>query len=133
MKKTITILSRQFCEGTEEKMNLTSQGTLRRLHNQWMLQYCETLGDQTVETTVTVNGTVAQIRRSGVWETCLHLEQDKRNTCLYRTPYGECPMGVYCKTVCADLSEQGGSILLRYTLDLGGTNATEHEIYITIQ
>ena len=133
MKKTVRLVSTQRGGDGQQQMDLTVQGTLRHLGDHWLLCYEETLGDDTVQTKLHLQQGTARIHRCGRWESCLLIEQGKRNTCLYRTPYGECPLGVYGKRVFFRLNEQGGDIDLCYTLDFGGTNATEHQIRITIE
>ena len=133
MKKTVHLLSTQRGADDEQQMDLTVQGSLKRLGEHWMVCYEETLGDDTVQTNLHLQQNTARIHRRGKWESCMLIEQGARNTCLYRTPYGECPLGVYGRRVSYRLTEQGGEIDLCYTLDFGGTNATEHQIRITIE
>lgn len=133
MKKTLHLLSVQRGADEQQQMDLTVQGTLQRLGEHWMVCYSETLGDDTVQTSLHLQQNTARIHRRGKWESCMLIEQGARNTCLYRTPYGECPLGVYGRRVSHRLTERGGEIDLCYTLDFGGTNATEHEIRITIE
>lgn len=132
MKKTVRIISIQRGGDDCEKMDLTVQGDLHRLRDTWILQYDEQLADDPVHTTLRLHQQSARIHRTGSWDTCLQIDQGQRSTCMYRTPYGECPLGVYGRTVTYQLTEDGGEIRLCYTLDLGGSNATEHEIHITV-
>lgn len=65
--------------------------------------------------------------------TRLILQEGKRHSCVYSTPYGPLTMGIYTSSVETNLDESGGEIKVKYTIDINSTMSSKNSISIKIQ
>ena len=136
MKKAIVkITDKHFQDGEEACAELTTTGTLEFTENGFIITYEETGEELTGCTTkLYVEGDERiSMTRTGSFTTDLIIEKERRHTCFYSTPYGELIMGVYGKSIASDISENGGSLKFRYTLDFNSTPASENELEISVR
>lgn len=135
MKKAIVkITDRHFQDGEEACAELTTMGTLEFTEKGFIITYEET-GEELVgcTTKLFVEGDERiSMTRTGSFNTDLIIEKDRRHTCFYSTPYGELIMGVFGKSIIPAMTENGGSLKFRYTLDFNSTPASENELEITV-
>ncbi len=73
------------------------------------------------------------IVRTGTYQTHLVVQKGKKHFCHYETPFGEFAVGVSAKWVRNELSDQGGKLALRYTVDANSTLLSDNEIQINIK
>ena len=71
--------------------------------------------------------------REGEYTTQMIIEREKRHLCHYMTPMGEIVMGVFARKVESDMSENGGGLLLNYTIDINADFAAINELKITVK
>ena len=57
------------------------------------------------------------LQRSGALNSKMVIEKGKRNTCFYATPVGELVIGIFGEELNYNLTEKGGTINLKYTID----------------
>lgn len=77
------------------------------------------------------NGLVTMTRK-GQFITEMVMEQGKRHVCHYSTPFGDMLMGIFAKKVESSLDENGGELLLHYTIDVNADLASTNELKITV-
>lgn len=134
MKALIKIFDKHISEGEEACAELTTTGTLDFTEKGFVITYSET--DEELfgcTTTLHVDGDERiSMTRSGSFNTDLIIEKDRRHSCFYSTPYGELIMGVYGKNIVSDMTEKGGTLCFRYTLDFNSMPASENELKITV-
>ncbi len=65
--------------------------------------------------------------------TRLILEKGKRHLCQYDTGYGSLMVGVFTSSFESTLNEQGGSLRVRYTLDINSSLSSNNEISIIVK
>ena len=70
--------------------------------------------------------------RCGDYSTQMIMEREKRHSCHYNTPMGEMVMGVFARRIESDMTEDGGSLLLDYTIDINADFASINELKITV-
>ena len=73
------------------------------------------------------------MRRFGSYNSELTIERNKRHNCHYDTPYGGFLMGVFGKHVSSNMTECGGTLKMRYTVDFNSELAAENEMTITVK
>lgn len=76
---------------------------------------------------------MVSIVRSGAFNTHLVIEQGRKHFCHYDTPFGEFAVGVAAKWIRNHLTDEGGSLKLRYTVDADSTLLTDNEIEIAVR
>ena len=73
------------------------------------------------------------IVRTGTYQTHLVVQKGKKHFCHYETPFGEFAVGVSAKWVRNELTDEGGKLALRYTVDANSTLLSDNEIQIQIK
>ena len=73
------------------------------------------------------------LERSGDLTTRLVLEESKRNSCHYNTPYGEMMIGIYCNQLEIDLNGAEGRVFMDYTIDSNFREISKNVVTINIK
>lgn len=131
----IRIKSVQTADGDRNESELMTEGTFGKEHGVWKISYqeSEATGFEGAVTTITADGSrMVNIMRTGVAESHLILEANKPHSCLYGTEYGQFTMRIFTKKIENCLQENGGSLHLKYTIDINSSYSSENEIYLEI-
>ena len=139
-KVTITLKSiSDSGHGAPDIMELITEGTFKpiKLGNAdgWEISYedSEATGFAGSTTTVTCIGDeLASMRRSGSADSHLVIEKDRRHHCHYGTEYGDMLMGISASRIINRLSEEGGVLYFKYTIDINSAFVSENEIYFEV-
>jgi uncharacterized beta-barrel protein YwiB (DUF1934 family) len=75
----------------------------------------------------------AVIKRQGDYTTKFHLDVEKKQLCMVSTPFGEISLGVLTHSIKNDLSDDGGRLCLKYSLDANNSHLSDNEIQLQIQ
>lgn len=75
----------------------------------------------------------ASVIRKGSAASELILETGRKHHCQYGTPYGTMEIGVYTNAIKNELTENGGDLYFKYTLDINSSYVSENEIIINIK
>lgn len=137
MKKVLVkIKGIQGLDGDEAVIELSTEGTLRRFENEYIITYTE---DQTVEglktktqLTVKDDNTVI-LERRGDLNSRLIITEGERNSCLYAIPQGSLTLGIYGKEVKSNLTDRGGTVKMVYTIDVDMQPLSSNEVEITVE
>jgi uncharacterized beta-barrel protein YwiB (DUF1934 family) len=130
--KTITIPY----EGEPDVIELTSPAHFSVTQNgNYKIKYKETdlAGYDGATTEMLCAGDRARIKRTGSSEMCLSLDLLKKHYSVYKTPYGDLSMGIVTHNIKNNLTENGGDIEFRYSLDVDSKPFTENEISVNIK
>ena len=73
------------------------------------------------------------ITRKGAYNSKFTVQEGKRCNSLYTTPFGTMSMGFYGEKVTGNLNENGGTLELKYIVDINKSQASKNEIYITVR
>ena len=139
-KVTITLKSiSDSGHGAPDVMELITEGTFKpiKLGNAdgWEISYedSEATGFAGSTTTVTCIGNeLASMRRSGSADSHLVIEKDRRHHCHYGTEYGYMLLGISASRIINRLSEEGGVLYFKYTIDINSAFVSENEIYFEV-
>ena len=139
-KVTITLKSiSDSGHGAPDIMELITEGTFKpiKLGNAdgWEISYedSEATGFAGSTTTVTCIGDeFASMRRSGLADSHLVIEKDRRHHCHYGTEYGDMLLGISASRIINRLSEEGGVLYFKYTIDINSAFVSENEIYFEV-
>lgn len=139
-KVTITLKSiSDSGHGAPDIMELITEGTFKpiKLGNAdgWEISYedSEATGFAGSTTTVTCIGDeLASMRRSGSADSHLVIEKGRRHHCHYGTEYGDMLLGISASRIINRLSEEGGVLYFKYTIDINSAFVSENEIYFEV-
>ncbi|MGN0630280.1 MAG: DUF1934 domain-containing protein [Ruminococcus sp.] len=135
MKQQIQLKLRSvlFADGERTETELLTDGTMEQADGKVILSYedSDATGFEGATTTITAeNDSFVSITRTGTANSNLVIETGKKHHCLYGTPYGDITVGVFTHKIENDLSENGGSLYLKYTIDVNSAYMSDNEIYI---
>lgn len=138
MKKDvfISIKGIQRVDGEEEIVELLTEGNLYKRNNSLYLSYDETeaTGYEGSRTTLKLEDeTRVTMRRRGAGTSQLIIEKGRRHQCCYGTDYGDLLIGVLGNQITSTLTEEGGSLQFKYSLDINTSLASENEVYIDVR
>ncbi|MBP1545549.1 MAG: DUF1934 domain-containing protein [Oscillospiraceae bacterium] len=139
-KATITMKSISDSKtGVPDMMEIITQGTFRpvTLGNAkgWELSYedTEATGYPGCVTSVSCIGeALASIDRSGAVSSHLVIEMNRRHHCHYGTEYGDMLLGISASKIINRLTENGGDLYFKYTIDANSAFLSENEIYFNV-
>lgn len=77
------------------------------------------------------DGTITMMRPGT--STRLVLQKGKRHKCMYETDVGLLTLGVFTQTLRHDLTDEGGEIYIRYTLDIDAHLSSKNEILFSLK
>jgi uncharacterized beta-barrel protein YwiB (DUF1934 family) len=76
---------------------------------------------------------MVSIVRTGSFQTHLVVQEGCKHFCHYETPFGDFAVGVAAKWVRNRLTDDGGTLSLRYTVDANTTLLSDNEIDISVR
>lgn len=130
----ITDIQTDIESGEQDAVEVTTRGTLDGSGKDYVLNFDEIFAEgMKSHTVLTVqNGNCVSIVRSGDVITELQLELGKRHICLYSTPYGDMNIGIYAKEIDSDMTSDGGTLSLEYTIDFNGALTSRKQMLIEV-
>ena len=114
----------------DETMTMLTTGVLELTYEQATIRYEESIdeGAPPQKVVVTVDSESVAMTREGAYSTQMVFRMGCRYEGIYRTPFGEMDLAVYCTKLDYDLGEDGGTLVLTYQLDLNGRFAAMHDM-----
>ncbi len=73
------------------------------------------------------------LQRKGSINSKMLIEKGNRNTCFYSTPHGDLVIGIFGEYIEHNLTEKGGDIKLKYTIDSDLRLISKNEVNISIR
>lgn len=138
MKKDVLINIKgvQSADGSSDTTELFTQGVFYKRGKNYYVTYeeSETTGFEGCRMTLKVEGTdkVSMIRH-GASRSNLTIERGNRNIGFYNTIQGELLIGVSATAVDVDISDDGGKLYFKYSLDINSSLVSENEVYVDIR
>lgn len=139
LKKDVLIQIRgvQYIDGEQDVVELTTVGRFYRKNGDYYISYdeSEATGFEGGKTTLKVEGDDSKVTmlRSGPNRSQLIVEAGRRHQCQYDTGYGPIIMGVSGDRILSSLSDRGGELNFKYTLDLNASLASENEVFVQVR
>ncbi|MBR6564224.1 MAG: DUF1934 domain-containing protein [Clostridia bacterium] len=133
----IDIKTEQTVDGDTDLIEFTTDGRFGFNEGSYFISYDESKlleveGD--VKTTVFIkpdNSVVLQ--RKGAYNSKMVIEKGIRNNCFYATPMGELTLGVFGEKVKTDLTDQGGTVCMNYSIDTNMQLLSQNQVKISIK
>lgn len=130
----MTYIQRENRDATES--TLDTEIEYEKIRGERIIRYQETettgMDGSTMELRIARDGMISIIR-SGAYQTHLVVQKGKKHFCHYSTPFGEFPVGIAAKWVRNELTDEGGKLALRYTVDTCTTLISDNEIHIEVK
>ena len=132
MNVKISLRSVQRMDGDTQTTTMTAHGTLELLEDGARLCYTELPQDGGAAVTVLVSGGKTIIERRGEISSQIVLEEGRRHSCRYETPYGLLTLHAQARRLA--FSNEGDTAFLQavYLLEMSGAY-TEQEIEFRIK
>lgn len=132
----INLTSVNTVDKESSKTELTTEGTLKKLRGggfEIKYEESEVTGFGGSTTSLILHGdNIVNLKRTGTAPSDLILEKDKKHHCHYGTPYGDFTMGIFTHCIYNDISEDGGEVYMKYTVDINSSYVSDNEIYIKV-
>lgn len=131
----ITIKGTQQMDQENEVVELLTTGRFYRKNGSYYIIYdeSEATGFQGARTTLKIEEGCVTMMRSGNSHSQLIIERGVRHQCNYDTGYGNLTIGVSGEKVFSDLSDEGGEVEFRYSLDLNAALTSENTVNIQVR
>ena len=117
-----------------EIIELTTEGTMERQKEVWVLSYEESdlTGLAGVTTAFRVGPRGVILKRTGKLENQMIFMEGKRHESLYRIDIGALMIAVRATSVKSDLTEQGGTVDIVYNIEIEDTAMGTMEYHLTV-
>ncbi len=128
--------STQKLDGEAHQTDLNSTCRYEYTHEKVIIRYKESgLDEQNApDTVITVlPRRVVTIQRVGEFSMDLLLEEGVTHRTAYTVPEGQIPLTIYTERVRFHFDENGGMMLVRYSLDLNDMIHTSHSIRFVVE
>ena len=138
MKKSVMLSIRgmqRYPEQDPEVIELVTEGTLEPYKDGWKLKYEESdlTGLAGVTTTFLVEPSVVILRRTGPLTSCMEFREGIPHESLYQMEFGALMLTVCANKVSYDITENGGTIDLLYSIEIENTAAGQIEYHLDIK
>ena len=138
MKKTVMLSIRgmqRYPEQDPEVIELVTEGTLETYKDGWKLKYEESdlTGLAGVTTTFFVEPSVVTLQRTGPLTSRMEFREGVSHESLYQMEFGALMLTVCANKVRYDITENGGTIDLLYSIEIEQTAAGQIEYHLDIK
>jgi len=127
--------SQSYAGQEPDVIELVTTGTLEDTADGWKLCYEETelTGLQGVQTTFLINGDQITLNRTGKLNSEMVFRVGEPHDCLYQMEFGVLMLTVCATRVDANITPAGGTIDLRYSIEIEQNAAGIIEYHLEIQ
>lgn len=131
---TINIIGKQIYDEDVGEVTLSTTGTYKEREDVRFIAYKEYDEDNprlSYTSVLKVEPGKVTMSRAGS-STRLILEKGRRHLCLYDTGYGTMTMGVFTSELKSALGKDGGSLEIKYTLDIDSNLSSRNELLVEV-
>ena len=131
----ITIDTTQKTDAGDDNFTLSTFGEYDYSSGSTEIRYEDSAatGFEGCKTVLRIEPSSVTRKRTGASSSHMILEKGKKHICHYTTPYGDLPLGVYTEDIRDELNEKGGTLDLRYSLDLNANLFALNHLKITVR
>ena len=132
---SITLKIKQTSDGMTDESELFTRGEYRVHKGSYYIDYdeSEATGFNGSHAQLQVDKERMTMTRTGTTFSNLVFENGVRHYCHYGTEYGDCMVGITTQVLRSSLDEKGGTVHLRYSVDVNAGLITENEITINVK
>jgi len=133
----ITLKNVQSVDADHVETELITLGTFMSLgEDGYKIIYDESMvtSHEGTKTSLSCYGNrAASMERTGVMSANFMIEKDKKHHCHYGTPYGDFVIGIFTHEIINELTDSGGNLYFKYTLDVNSSYISDNEVYVHIK
>ena len=138
MKRAVMLSLRgmqRYPEQDPEVIELVTEGTMEPYKDGWKLKYEESdlTGLAGVTTTFFIEPSVVTLQRTGPLTSRMEFREGIPHESLYQMEFGALMLTVCANKVSFDITENGGTIDLLYSIEIENTAAGQIEYYLEIK
>lgn len=121
-------------EEGEDTTEFFTTGRFRKNDDGFTVRYDETdaMGYAACTVKITVADGIVTIERTGPAAATLIVEKEHKHHCVYGTPFGDFTMGINTYEITDNVTENGGTLYFKYSIDINSDFISENEMKITI-
>ncbi len=134
MKVRININNCQDLGGSEDTLSLMTEGVYSRRDDSWVVRYLENeaSGIMGTLTTIEIYDDHMVIDRKGTLTSRMEFRPGTSNRFPYNTEYGMSVLGIHTRKYNADFGADGGSLSIRYMIDIDSVVSLENRLDMTV-
>lgn len=131
----ITLNTTQTAEGSTDTAELFTKGEFREHNGSYFIDYdeSEATGYAGSHVQLRICRDMMTMTRTGKAFSSLVFEKGKHHFCHYGTEYGDCMIGINTVALDNAITEKGGRLHIKYTIDVNGGLLTENEITLKVR
>lgn len=132
----INMKSIQSVYNEKTETELLTKGNFKIKDDSFYISYedSEATGFKGAVTEISVKADrYASVIRTGSASSDLIIETGKKHHCQYNTPYGSMDIGVYTHFIKNNLDKNGGTLHMKYTLDINSSYMSDNEIIVSVK
>lgn len=133
----IDIKGTQNVNGSEDTVELTTVGRMNIMGAKTYLRYDDSSssGEESVSCMIKIDRDDDSVimQRSGKLNSRMYIKKGQRHICHYDTSEGPLTMGIFGENVKSDLDENGGNIVMSYTIDVNYGMLSRNKVEITVK
>ena len=123
----INIKGLQFSENDSEEVELSTTGTYHCRDGNRYIKYDEVFEDieDKASNLVTIKGDIVEVRKTGVIESHMVFEKNRKTTSPYQTPYGILHMNIATKNLQIKEAQDSLELQIDYILEVGDQHVAD--------
>lgn len=132
----IEMKSIQSVDSDKTETELITQGKFKKNNDSFHISYedSEATGfNGSITEIYVIDNKYASIIRTGEIQSDLVIEPGKKHHCHYETPYGSMDIGIYTHSIVNNLKDDGGTLYMKYTIDINTSYMSDNEIILNIK
>lgn len=133
----IKIKSIQTANGENEETELFTCGKLTKLRSgggyRVVYEESEAMGFEGCSVSLDISDSLVKMARSGNANSTLYIEKGKKHHGHYGTPYGDIMVGINTDEIKNEITDCGGDLYMRYTIDVNSSFLSMNELFINIK
>jgi uncharacterized beta-barrel protein YwiB (DUF1934 family) len=131
----ISIKGTQQVEKMHDKIEFVTNGIFEIKPDKYLIRYNESdiTGYENTKTTLEIKNNTIMMIRKGQINTHMMFEKSKKHICHYDTGIGIMNMGINTKSLDTQLDKSGGSVYIKYSIDINNTHAGDNTLEISLR
>lgn len=133
---TISVKGKQLLDGHFEENELTTSCTCEKTENSLTIKYDELDENNKLKSCSTLvfeDSGIVKIQKENSGLSELVLEKGKWHRCNYSTEYGTITLEIFTKDIVCNLTENGGTAKLEYSLNANSSLLSENTVIINLK
>lgn len=136
MNNAIITIKSSISADTNEMIEVVSPGKFEKINDEYysaIYEETELSGMSGTKTSLVITPKKVLLEREGTTKSKMSFEREKNDVSLYDTPYGTMDIEVRTKELKINMDDNGGQVLIDYTMVVGGEHTQSTNMVINIK